>query len=73
MNQQTLEIKLLVSNLAKLEISHIINFLVRPIGYVQPVDMEFIKNPKIDDVEDSEPENITFILDRQMLSMGRSL
>jgi hypothetical protein len=73
MNQQTLEIKLLVSNLAKLEISHIINFLVRPIGYVQSIDREFLQNPKIDEVEDLEQENITFILDRQMLSMGRSL
>jgi len=73
MNQQTLEIKLLVSNLAKLEISHIINFLVRPIGYVQPIDREFLQNPKIDEVKDLEQENITFILDRQMLSMGRSL
>ncbi len=73
MNQQTLEIKLLVSNLAKLEISHIINFLVRPIGYVQPIDKEFIHNPKIYDSDELEKENITFILDRQMLSMGRSL
>lgn len=73
MNQQTLEIKLLVSNLAKLEISHIINFLVRPIGFVQPIDKEFIHNPKIYDSKEMEEENITFILDRQMLSMGRSL
>ena len=73
MNQQTLEIKLLVSNLAKIEISHIINFLVRPIGYVQPIDREFLKNPKVYDSKEMEKENITFILDRQMLSMGRSL
>jgi len=72
-NQQTLEIKLLVSNLAKLEISHIINFLVRPIGYVQSIDREFLQNPKVYDSKDMEKENITFILDRQMLSMGRSL
>ncbi len=73
MNQQTLEIKLLVSNLAKLEISHIINFLVRPIGYVQPIDREFLKNPKVYNSKEMEKENITFVLDRQMLSMGRSL
>jgi len=73
MNQQTLEIKLLVSNLAKLEISHIINFLVRPIGFVQSIDREFLQNPKTYDSKEMEKENITFILDRQMLSMGRSL
>ncbi len=70
MNQQTLEIKLLVSNLAKIEISHIINFLVRPIGYVQPINKEFIHNPKMYDSKEAEQENITFILDRQMLTMG---
>ena len=70
MNNQTLEIKLLVSNLAKLEISHIINFLVRPMGYVQPISKEFIHNPKIYDSNEEEEENITFILDRQMLTMG---
>lgn len=70
MNQQTLEIKLLVSNLAKLEISHIINFLVRPLGHVHPIEKEFIHNPKIYDSKEKEEENITFILDRQMLTMG---
>ena len=73
MNQQTLEIKLLVSNLAKLEISHIINFLVRPIGYVQSIDVEFLQNSTVCDPKDRGKEKITFILDRQMLSMGRSL
>ena len=70
MNKQTLEIKLLVSNLAKLEISHIINYLVRPMGYVQPIAQEYLHNPKIYDTKEEEEENITFILDRQMLTMG---
>lgn len=70
MEQHTLEIKLLVSDLAKFEISHIIDFLVHPIGHKPPLDKEYIKNPQTYESQDLEQENITFILDRQMLTMG---
>ncbi len=70
MNQQTLEIKLLVSDIAKFEISHLIDFLVHPIGHKPPTEQEYIKNPKTYESQELEKENITFILDRQMLTMG---
>jgi predicted phosphatase len=70
MNEQILEIKLLVSDLAKFEISHLIDYLVHPIGYKPPVETEYIKNPKTYESQELEQENITFILDRQMLTMG---